>query len=297
MVSTQASKIIRLIGVAACEGAPDSRCMKGPAALYTLAQQRGWFEPNLPYQWGGMLSLDESSLLNLYNRLSQQVAQSILAGEFVTVLGGDHSCAIGTWSGVASALAKEGDLGLIWVDAHMDAHTPETSPSGALHGMPVSCLLGYGLQGFNHLAGLGPALKPENLCLVGVRSFESGERDFLSAMGVKVFSIGDVRRLGLTQVMQQAYEQVSQNTAGIGITIDMDAIDPAYAPGVGSPVVGGLLAQELLAVLAPFASDERLRALEIVEFNPVMDIDQRTATLALDLVESLTRPSKALVRP
>jgi len=300
MMSTQALETNRMIGVAACEGAPDSRCMKGPAVLYELAQQLGWFESGSSYCWDEILSLgsvvDTSSLLDLYTELSHRVERSVLAGDFVTVLGGDHSCAIGTWSGVARALAPQGDLGLVWVDAHMDAHTLDTSPSGALHGMPVSCLLGHGPELFSHLAGADAALKPENLCLVGVRSFEAGERDFLSALGVEVYCIDDVRRLGLKQVMQYAYERVTQNTLGAGITIDMDAIDPAYAPGVGSPVVGGLVAQELLDALRPLVADEQLRALEIVEFNPVMDIEQRTAKLALALVESLTRPCTAHVR-
>jgi hypothetical protein len=156
--------------------------------------------------------------------------------------------ATGTWSGAAAALRPRGALGLLWIDAHMDAHRPHTSPSGNLHGMPLACLLGHGEPALATLAG-APALAPAHVCLVGVRSYEAEEAQLLEQLGVRVFLMDEVRRRGLPAVLREAHAVVTRGTAGFGVTLDVDAVDPQEAPGVGTPAPGGLRAGSLLAEL------------------------------------------------
>jgi arginase len=212
--------------------------------------------------------------------LANECWSVIKRGARLAVIGGDHSCAMGTWSGVYRALNNYGEVGLIWVDAHMDAHTPETSHSGALHGMPLAALLGYGDPQFTDIGTPGRKLLPENVCLVGVRSYEPEEAALLHELGVKVFYMDEIQQRGLNAVMQDARTIVTQNTVGFGITIDLDALDPADAPGVGSPVPGGLRGSQLIEALEPLKDSMQLLGVEIVEFNPRRDTNQQTAKLA-----------------
>ena len=216
--------------------------------------------------------------------LAAATQRSVACGNRFCVVGGDHSCGIGTWSGAADALADDGRLGLIWVDAHMDAHTPETTPSGRVHGMPLAVLLGYGALALTSIVRRGPALAPANLCLVGVHSFEAGERDLLARLGVRVVQIDEVRAHGLGPVMAEALEIARRGTAGFGVSIDLDAIDPAEAPGVGSPVPGGLSAGALRRALAPLAAAADFVGLEIAEYNPQLDRAGATALIARELI-------------
>ena len=201
------------------------------------------------------------------------------------VVGGDHSCAIGTWSGAAAGL--DGPLGLIWVDAHMDSHTPATSPSGAVHGMPLACLLGYGPPSLAELGGPRPKLRPENVCLVGVRSFEPEEARLLDELGVRIFHMDEVERRGLSVVMHEALDRCQRQTAGFGLTIDLDAIDPFDAPGVGSPENGGICGKDLANSLEQIGDHPNLVGVEIAELNPDKDIDGKTAELVYRLLASM----------
>lgn len=272
-----------VVGVASGIGAPDGRCSGGPSAV------RRWLEAaSIPgLAWRAMLEPETGPdryrrLAHLAARLEETVVAAMQGGALPVVIGGDHSCAVGSWRGVARALRWRGPIGLIWVDAHMDSHTPETSPHGFPHGMPVAALLGQGHPAW--IGAEGATLAPAHLCLVGVRSFEPAEAALLDRLGVKVFDIAAVRRIGLTEVMAQAREIVSAGTAGYGISIDLDSLDPSDAPGVGSPVVGGLHAAELLAALQPLAADPQLVALEIAELNPVIDEEHRTEALVRRLL-------------
>lgn len=203
------------------------------------------------------------------------------------MLGGDHSCAIGTWTGIAQAI---GPLGLIWIDAHMDAHTPETTPSGMLHGMPVASLLGHGGP---RLAARGSsAFDPRRVCLVGVRSFEAAEAALLDRLGVRVFSMFEVRRRGLAEVMAEALAIARDGAASFGISLDLDAIDPRDAPAVGTAVPGGIRAADLRDALARLGSDPGCAALEITEYNPYLDRDGVTVRLVADIAESLLAPAR-----
>jgi arginase len=199
------------------------------------------------------------------------------------VLGGDHSCALGTWAGIGRA---RGPLGLVWIDAHMDAHTPQTTPSGMLHGMPLACLLGYGDPRLTAVAD-GVRLDPRRVCLVGVRSYEAGEAALLARLGVRVFFMDEVTRRGLRPVLAEALSLAGREARAIGLSLDLDAIDPRDAPGVGCPVGAGIRARELLPALSLVARERRLAGVEIAEYNPCLDRRGATARLIGDLLEAM----------
>jgi len=265
---------LKIIAAASGIGAPDQRCALGPEAVMAALGRQG--EIVVPSSTGGRAALD-AFVAQLAN-----AADALLNDEQrIAILSGDHSCAIGSWRGVSRAV--DGPLGLIWVDAHMDAHTPESSPSGFWHGMPVAALLGQG-----SLSCGGAVIRPENLCLLGVRSYEDPEAELLQQLGVRVMSMDEVNCLGVEAAMLEALTIAKTGTAGYGLSIDLDGLDPADAPGVGSPVVGGIRAAELLPVLAGLASDTQFRALEVAEFNPVNDVEQRTLQLVLQMLSQIS---------
>lgn len=224
-----------------------------------------------------------SDLLKLSETLAKSVHESVLKKHLFITLGGDHTAAIGAWSGAATAI--NGDVGLIWFDAHMDSHTYETTPSNNIHGMPLAILLGHGDKQLTQIASPNTKLKPENVVLMGIRSFESGEAALLKKLGVTIFYMEDIYRLGIQQVFSKAVEIVSKNTAGFGISIDLDGFDPADAPGVGTAEPNGVNAAEFLAHFSIVVSHPKFIGADIVEFNPVLDKDHRTEKLAVGLVE------------
>ncbi|HKF73186.1 MAG TPA: arginase family protein, partial [Stellaceae bacterium] len=188
---------------------------------------------------------------------------------------------------VARAM-RRAPFGLIWMDAHLDAHTVETTPSMNAHGMSAAVLLGHGLPEFLKVGG--GALRPEHLCYVGVRSYEVAEWALLRRLGVRIFYMEEVHERGLAAVMADALAIATRGTRGFGLTIDLDGFDPADVPGVGLPVAGGLRGTEAAAVLRGIARDPRLRAVEIVEYAPALDRDHRTAQLVVDLLASALTP-------
>jgi arginase len=230
----------------------------------------------------------ELAISRACGRLAHEVADSLRGGRFPCVLGGDHSCAAGTWNGAARAL--RGPLGLLWVDAHMDSHTPATSPSGRLHGMPLAWLLGEHDDALYGLASA--AVEPEHVCLVGVHSFEREEAERLRRLGVRVFFIEEVRARGLDAVFADALQIVSNGTAGYGVTIDMDALDLEDAPAVGVPEAGGIAGRDLLEAMSQLREDARLVGLELVEYCPPRDREQRTAQLAVALLVAALGPTR-----
>jgi ornithine--oxo-acid transaminase len=290
------NRTVSIVGAASGRGAGDRGCEAGPEALRRSDLATRLWRGGLDPIWEATIPAepiedDIAAVRNLCAPLSQRVRTITARGAFPLVFGGDHSCAIGTWSGVAAALRPRGPLGLIWIDAHMDAHTPTTSPSGALHGMPLACLLGHGEPSLVALMD-GHPLAPEHVCVVGVRSFEPGEAEFLSGLGVRVFPMDEIDQRGLCEVLAEAHAIVSQGTAGFGVTIDLDVIDPAEAPGVGSPVPWGLECAALAHALAAVSSDPQLVAAEIAEYNPSADTEGRTATVTADLAIALLGAGK-----
>ncbi len=240
--------------------------------------QQSPFLKSSDYQWTSMVHpLQDKSIIDTVSHvctaLAKDVAELVTKQKTFTVIGGDHTAAIGTWSGVHYAL--QNDLGLIWIDAHMDSHTPETTLSGRLHGMPLACLLGYGYPALTGILEQTPKIKPENVCLIGVRSFEEGEAALLAKLNVRIYFIEEVKQRGIAEVLQEAITQVSKNTVGYGISLDLDAIDPKNAPGVDVPELNGVNDQALLNALKIVAADPRLIATEIVEFDPSRDMYQK----------------------
>lgn len=290
---------IEIIGAAIGCGAGDPRCEYGPDKLREWGFERrlaamgckaGWREQIYPH-YGASKTVPQTIVPEFCQRLMGAVAASCRRGALPLVLGGDHSCGIGTWSGVHQTVWQGGPLGLLWIDAHMDSHTPDTTPSGALHGMPLAALLGYGDPRLVRLGGIQAKLAARHVCLVGVRSFEPGEAVLVERLGVRVFFTDEIRNRGLPAVMTDALAIVQAGTVGFGVSIDLDAVDPTDAPGVGSPVTGGLRGDELAEALSALAENPRLLGMEIVEYNPFLDSDGATRELALRLVAAALQPS------
>ena len=284
---------IIVIGAASGAGAPDAATADGPDAL-----RRCHVFHDTPLQhveWDAILRVPREAqdtplhaVAALGERLAVEVEAVLRAGNFPLVVGGDHSCAIGTWSGVHRVLADRGPLGLIWIDAHMDSHTFATTPSGQIHGMPLAALLGHGEAALTSIESAEAKLRPEHVCLIGVRSYEAGEAALLHRLGVRVFGMDEVGRRGLADVFDEALAIVRQGTAGFGVSVDLDALDPAEEPGVGTPVPGGLTRAELAAALGRLRGDPAFVAMEIVEYNPRRDRGHATADAAGALLGAIT---------
>jgi arginase len=283
---------VSIIGVASGWGARDRRCEDGPAALKDSGILLCVTDPERgppPFEILRAPDIEQAGdalhcVVDVDVRLAARVAAVRRNGLLPLVIGGDHACAVGTWSGVRAALPPGEALGLIWVDAHMDSHVPATSPSGALHGMPLACLLGEGLPSLTGLAGPAPKLLPRHVCLIGVRSFERGEHALLQRLGVRVFYMEEVRARGFPVVWDEAVAHVSAGTTGYGVTIDLDAIDPRDAPGVGTPERAGIAAEALISTVQHVHDDPRLLAVEIAEYNPHADHDRLTLRLLRRLI-------------
>ncbi len=203
------------------------------------------------------------------------------------VLGGDHSIAIGTIAGMSNHYRKSGrKLGLIWIDAHADMNTPESSPSGNIHGMPLACSIGIGPQELTHLAGYSPKIQASNVAIIGLRSVDEAERQNVRAAGVHAYTMRDLDERGLRSVILEAIECVSEGTAGFHLSFDMDSVDPSEAPGVGTPVRGGMTYREAHLAMETICDSGRMTSMEIVEVNPVIDEVNRTALLGVELVMS-----------
>ncbi|MBX9585785.1 MAG: arginase [Gammaproteobacteria bacterium] len=220
-------------------------------------------------------------------RLATTTENLSRAGKYFVTLGGDHSSAIGTWSGASSGVAKHGDLGLIWFDAHMDSHTPETTPSDNIHGMPLATLLGYGDPSLTSVRTSTPKIKPEHLCLIGVRSYEAEEKKLLEHLNVRIFYMEEINERGIEIVLSEALTIASTGTAGYGISFDLDALDPIEAPGVGTPEPKGLSSKPLFNALKSCNNHPSLIGLEIAEFNPTLDKNHQTEEIIFDLIETL----------
>ena len=291
--ATPSPRNIIVIGAASGAGAPDPATAEGPDALrrYDIFHDT----PLQHVEWDAVLRVPRAeqdtplhAVAALSARLAAEVEAVLSAGNFPLVVGGDHSCAIGTWSGVHRVLADQGPLGLIWIDAHMDSHTFATTPSGQIHGMPLAALLGHGDAALTSIDGAEAKLLPEHVCLIGVRSYEAGEAALLHRLGVRVFEMDEVRRRGLADVFDEALAIVRRGTAGFGVSVDLDALDPAEEPGVGTPVPGGLTRAELAEALSDLRGDPGFVAMEIVEYNPRRDRGHATADAAGALVGAIT---------
>ncbi|MGQ0547874.1 MAG: arginase [Betaproteobacteria bacterium] len=276
---------IELIGAAWGLGGAHPGCAEAPAVLAPLLARRlaGCGAPSQP---GPMLSpapaerRKQMAVSRLCALLASAVADALRRERLPCVIGGDHSCAGGTWTGVARAL--EGSLGLVWVDAHMDAHTPGTSHTGRLHGMPLAWLLG---QDDDPLYGLAAGvLEPRHVCLVGVRSFEPEEDERLRRLGVRVIHMQEIERRGIDAAFDEALAIATAGTAGFGISVDLDVVTPDEAPGVGTPVKGGIGGASLARALERIGGRADLAAVELVEYCPRLDPRGSSARIAVDIM-------------
>jgi arginase len=222
------------------------------------------------------------------HRLAATVAGSALAaGKFPLTLGGDHSVAIGTAGGVSTYFREqERSIGLIWLDAHADMNTPETSPSGNIHGMPLACIVGMGPRELTHLCGYAPTVDPRKAVIVGLRDVDQMEKPHVRDSGVRAFTMRDIDERGLRAVMEEAIRVASDRTAGFHLSLDMDFVDPQDAPGVGTPVRGGATYREAHLAMEMLCDSGQMVSMEVVEVNPVIDEVNRTADLAVELVMS-----------
>lgn len=223
-------------------------------------------------------------IAELGRRLAAQTHTLTRQKQRFLVVGGDHTSAIGTWGGVAQALAPQSKLGLMWIDAHLDSHTPESSLSGNAHGMPVAALLGKVEALLNSPY---PAIYPENLCFLAARSFEAAEKELLERLNVRIYYMEEIQQRGLKTVFQEGLALIKKNTAFYGLSIDLDAIDPKDAPGVGTPEANGIPAQELIEIVKTVNADQKFIGAEIVEFNPILDSDKKTEKVTYQLISSL----------
>ena len=212
-----------------------------------------------------------------------------LAGESIpVVLGGDHSVAMGTIAGLARHFNRRREkLGLIWFDAHADANTPETSPSGNIHGMPLAAVLGHGAESLVNLAGFLPMVEASRAALVGIRDVDPAERATVKSSGMGAFTMRDVDERGMRSVMEEAIKRATTGTAGVHVSFDLDGIDPDFAPGVGTPSPGGLSYREAHLAMEMLADTGKVVCAELVEVNPILDQRNGTAMLAVELLSSL----------
>jgi len=220
-------------------------------------------------------------------QLATEVKVILEAGELPIVLGGDHSIAIGSIAGVSSYYReRQQTLGLIWFDAHADMNVPETTPSGNIHGMPLSALLGYGAPALTSIGGFAPKLDPRFCAHVGARDIDRGERELIRQLGMRFFTMREIDERGMSACMDEAIAVASQATGGYAVTFDVDALDPTDAPGSGTLVRGGLTYRESHLALEKIAEAGGMRSFEIVEINTALDINNKTAELGVELILS-----------
>jgi len=226
-------------------------------------------------------------IYHVCNRLRLRVRRSLDQGEIPIVLGGDHSIAIGTVSGVAEHFrSKNEKIGLIWVDAHADMNTPESSPSGNIHGMPLATVLGLGHARLVEMGGFWPKVAPKNVCLIGIRDIDNHEREIVKRSGIHAYTMRDVDERGMRAIMQESIGFANDGTAGFHVSFDLDGMDPRDVPGTGTPVKGGISWREANLLMEMVSDTGRMTSLEVTELNPVLDVKNQSGEVAVDVILS-----------
>ena len=292
---------IRIIGVPMDLGASRRGVDMGPSALRVAGLQARIKQLGHQVEDIGNISVKQPEEMSYGEKRAKYLAEiadackdlavivekSLDESMMPVVLGGDHSIAAGSLSGVATYFKKkEKKIGLIWLDAHGDINTPESSPSGNVHGMPLAAAMGYGATELVELQGFKPKVEAQNISLVGIRDLDSQERKLAKKSGVHVFTMRDIDERGMREVMSDALKYAMDDTDGISVSLDMDFVDPSDAPGVGTPVRGGVTYREAHLAMEMLADTEAMVSLEVVEINPVIDEHNRTALLGVELVLS-----------
>lgn len=283
-----------VLGVPLDLGASKQGASGGPAAIRRAGLIPLLEEIGVAVEDEGDITVPPSSrpkhgtaILKVCQELAARVEKTVKAGATPITLGGDHSLGVGSVAGVSKAYrANDKKIGLIWVDAHADINTPATSPTGNLHGMPVAHILGLGDRKFAGLGGFKPKVEPRNVCLIGTRDVDKAEAKILRQSGVRVFSMQEIDRFGMGVCVEQAIDIASDGTAGFHLSFDIDVVDPGYAPGTGTIKRGGLTYREAHLLMELAADSERLLGLDLVEVNPLEDVQNSTAVVAVELIAS-----------
>ncbi len=228
-----------------------------------------------------------TEVVDVCTRLRDETGSMLEKGCLPVILGGDHSIAMGSASGVSRFYREQGEkIGIVWVDAHTDMNLPETSPSGNVHGMPLSHLIGQGIPALRRLAGPKPAVDPKNVALLGIRSVDKNERKVVKASGVRAYTMTEIDERGLATCVKEALAIANDGTAGFHLSFDLDGVDPRYAPGVGTAVEGGLTYREAHLICEAVARTRKLLSMDMVELNPTLDERNVTAELGVELILS-----------
>ncbi|MBI5363750.1 MAG: arginase [Planctomycetes bacterium] len=296
------NRTVALVGVPMDLGGGRRGVDMGPSALRIAGIEEAVRSLGIPFEDRGNVPVREPRSRiepeNAHARFLPEIAEccrnlrakveAVLAdGAFPLVVGGDHSIAVGTVAAISSYYHREKKkIGLVWFDAHGDMNTPETSESGNIHGMPLACVLGRGAAELTRLGERFPMVDVEKTVLVGVRSLDKKEKEEIRAAGLHVYTSRDIDMHGIHKVMKLAIEIACSGTAGFHLTFDMDGTDPSVAPGVGTPVPGGTTFRESHLIMEHAAESGKLLGLEVTEINPILDNQNATARMAVDLVLS-----------
>jgi len=300
-MNEQSQKTIRIVGVPLDLGASRRGTDMGPSALriaglgaalrrlgYNVAREEDIPAPAMETRsTENREARFKSEILDVCNNLADKVKSILQANEFPLIIGGDHSIAMGTVSGVSSYYRDQGKkIGLIWFDAHGDMNTPASSPSGNIHGMPLAHLLGKGDEDLRNILGFHPKVSPDNVVLIGIRDIDAGERRIIKESGIHAFTMREIDEQGMAAVAAQALEIVNDGTAGFHISFDVDGCDPTVIPGSGTLVPGGVSFREAHLLLEYCADDGDLLSMEVVELNPFLDERNISAKRTLQLILS-----------
>jgi arginase len=292
---------VRIIGVPMDLGQSRRGVDMGPSALRGAGLQPSIKKLGLQVEDIGNLSVKQPEEMPIGEKRAkymQEIAETcgdvaaaaekaLSEGFLPLVLGGDHSIAAGVAAGVANHFRKDKkQIGYLWLDAHGDMNTPESSPSGNVHGMPLAAIMGYGAPELVDLLGFKPKAEPGNIVIVGARDLDAQERKIVKKSGIHVFTMRDIDERGMREVMADALKYAMDDTAGVAVSLDMDFVDPSDAPGVGTPVRGGVTYREAHLAMEMIADTESMVSLEVVEINPILDEHNRTALLGVELVLS-----------
>jgi arginase len=301
VTNPEARKAVAVLGVPLAYGASMAGVELGPAALRVARLNRRMAQLGYEVRDLGDVDVEESDstpepqdklkhireIKAACEDLAQKVEEILQAGELPLILGGDHSIAIGSLSGFSSHCRKQkAEPGLIWFDAHADMNTPETSPSGNIHGMPLAVALGYGAPELTNIAGFAPKLDPALCVHVGARDIDRDERDLVNKLGIRFMTMREIDERGMSACMDEAIQIASRASGGYAVTFDVDALDPGDAPGSGTLVRGGLTYREAHLAMEKIAEAGGMRSLEVVEINTALDVNNKTAELGVELILS-----------
>lgn len=300
-MTTDSKKSLSILGVPLGYGASMAGVDIGPAALRVARLNQRIARLGYSVHDLGDLRLDRPQsfpevdeklkyvreISNACEHLATEVEEILKAGQLPLIMGGDHSIAIGSFAGAVSHYRKQNEtLGLIWFDAHADMNTPETTPSGNIHGMPLAALLGHGTPELTNIGGFAPKLDPRLCAHVGARDIDPGERELIKKLGIRFFTMREIDERGMKDCMDDAVKIASRGSAGYGVTFDVDVLDPGDAPGSGTLVRGGLTYREAHLAMEKIAEAGGMRLLEIVEINTALDVNNKTAELGVELILS-----------